>query len=67
MPPEGWDGESGSFKDRMTVVGPPVAVGARVLVPMARLRGRIELHLGCLDLTDGSVLWSAPSSPASGS
>lgn len=60
MPPEGWDGESGSFKDRMTVVGPPVAVGARVLVPMARLRGRIELHLGCLDLTDGSVLWSAP-------
>ena len=40
MPPEGWDGESGSFKDRMTVVGPPVAVGARVLVPMARLRGQ---------------------------
>ncbi len=60
MPPAGWDGDSGSFAERMTVVGPPSVVGARVLVPMARLRGRIELHLGCFDLSTGEVLWSAP-------
>jgi|GEM_PF-863702 len=60
MPPDGWDGDSGSFAERMTVVGPPTIVGARVLVPMARLRGRIELHLGCFDLSTGEVLWSAP-------
>jgi outer membrane protein assembly factor BamB len=60
MPPPAWDGDSGSFEERMTVVGPPTVVGARVLVPMARLRGRIELHLGCFDLASGEVLWSAP-------
>ena len=60
LPPRGWDGDSGSFAERMTVVGPPSVVGARVLVPMARLRGRIELHLGCFDLSTGEVMWSAP-------
>ncbi|MDG1049246.1 MAG: PQQ-binding-like beta-propeller repeat protein [Planctomycetota bacterium] len=60
LPPPGWDGDSGSFAERMTVVGPPTVVGARVLVPMARLRGRIELHLGCFDLATGEVMWSAP-------
>ena len=60
MPPPAWDGDSGSFAERMTVVGPPTVVGARVLVPMARLRGRIELHIGCFDLASGEVLWSAP-------
>ncbi len=60
LPPKNWDGDSGSFAERMTVVGPPTIVGARVLVPMAQLRGRIELHLGCFDLATGRVLWSAP-------
>ncbi|MEM9381773.1 MAG: PQQ-binding-like beta-propeller repeat protein, partial [Planctomycetota bacterium] len=60
LPPYDWDGDSGTFADRMTVVGPPTIVGARVLVPMARLRGRIEMHLGCFDLATGDVLWSAP-------
>ena len=60
LPPKDWDGDSGGFADSMTVVGPPTIVGARVLVPMAKLRGRIELHLGCFDLATGTVLWSAP-------
>jgi outer membrane protein assembly factor BamB len=60
LPPKNWDGDSGSFAESMTVVGPPTIVGARVLVPMAKLRGRIELHLGCFDLATGRVLWSAP-------
>ncbi|MEM8709452.1 MAG: PQQ-binding-like beta-propeller repeat protein, partial [Planctomycetota bacterium] len=60
LPPRGWNGDSGSFSERMTVVGPPTIVGARVLVPMAQLRGRIELHLGCFDLETGDVLWSSP-------
>ncbi|MEM9802144.1 MAG: PQQ-binding-like beta-propeller repeat protein, partial [Planctomycetota bacterium] len=60
LPPLDWDGDSGSFAQRMTVVGPPTIVGARVLVPVARLRGRIEMHLGCFDLATGDVLWSAP-------
>ncbi|MEM1452686.1 MAG: PQQ-binding-like beta-propeller repeat protein [Planctomycetota bacterium] len=60
MPRYDWDGDSGTFAERMTVVGPPTIVGARVLVPMARLRGRIEMHLGCFDLATGEVLWSAP-------
>ncbi|MEL6716393.1 MAG: PQQ-binding-like beta-propeller repeat protein, partial [Planctomycetota bacterium] len=60
LPPPDWDGDGGSFAERMTVVGPPVIVGERVIVPMARLRGRVELHLGCFDLGTGDVLWSAP-------
>lgn len=60
FPPIDWDGESGSFAERMTVVGPPTIVGARVLVPVARLRGRVEFHLACFDLFEGDVLWSTP-------
>ncbi|MEL6903958.1 MAG: PQQ-binding-like beta-propeller repeat protein [Planctomycetota bacterium] len=60
LPPPDWDGDAGTFAERMTVVGPPVIVGERVIVPMARLRGRVELHLGCFDLGTGDVLWSAP-------
>ena len=60
FPPIDWDGESGSFAERMTAVGPPTIVGARVLVPVARLRGRVEFHLACFDLFEGDVLWSTP-------
>ncbi len=60
LPPLFWDGESGSFAERMTIVGPPTISGSRVLVPAARLRGRVELHLGCFDLGTGELLWHSP-------
>ncbi|HJM56717.1 MAG TPA: PQQ-binding-like beta-propeller repeat protein [Planctomycetota bacterium] len=59
-PPPLWDGESGSFPHRMSVVGPPVASGSRLLVPSAMLRGRIEFHLACYDLHSGELLWNTP-------
>ncbi|MEZ6013948.1 MAG: PQQ-binding-like beta-propeller repeat protein [Planctomycetota bacterium] len=58
FPPAGWDGDSGDFDERMTVVGPPTIIGSRVLAPLARQRGRIEFHLGCFDLETGATLWS---------
>lgn len=60
VPPPVWDGESGSFEHRMTVVGPPTITGSRLVVPAAMLRGRIELHVGCYDLHTGELLWSTP-------
>ncbi|MEM7516464.1 MAG: PQQ-binding-like beta-propeller repeat protein, partial [Planctomycetota bacterium] len=57
-PPEGWDGEEGSFSDRMRVAGPPVIAGSRVLVPSYRMQGRIDYHVGCYDLLTGEYLWS---------
>ncbi|MBV1928939.1 MAG: PQQ-binding-like beta-propeller repeat protein, partial [Gammaproteobacteria bacterium] len=57
-PPPLWDGESGDFSDRMRIVGSPVISGSRVLVPTARMRGRIEYHIGCFDLFTGELLWS---------
>ena len=57
-PPLLWDGESGDFSDRMRMVGSPIISGSRVLVPTARLRGRIEYHVGCFDLFTGELLWS---------
>jgi outer membrane protein assembly factor BamB len=60
FPPPGWDGDSGTLAERMTVVGPPTIVGSRVLVPLARQRGRIEKHVGCFDLGSGALLWSTP-------
>ncbi len=59
-PPAGWDGNSGSFVERMSVVGSPVVAGSRVLVPMGRMDGRIDLHLASFDLAEGSLLWSTP-------
>ncbi len=59
-PPPSWDDESGTFAQRMRIVGPPVIAGSRVLVPTARMRGRIEYHVGCFDLHTGELLWSTP-------
>lgn len=59
-PPENWDGESGSFAERMTIVGSPQISGSRVIVPAARVRGRIEFFVGCFDLHTGEVLWNTP-------
>lgn len=58
-PPTNWDGESGSFSERMSVAGPPIVHGSRVIVPAYRLQGRIGFHAACYDLFDGSLLWSS--------
>ncbi len=57
-PPPGWDGEGGSFAQRMSVAGPPIVVGGRVLAPFYRLQGRIDYHVGCFDLETGALIWS---------
>lgn len=56
--PDSWDGETGSFAERMRVAGPPVIAASRVLVPVYRLEGRIGFHVACYDLTTGRLLWS---------
>ncbi len=58
MPPPGWNGESGTFPERMSVAGPPVITGSRVLVPTYRPQGRIDYHVACYDLLTGALLWS---------
>jgi outer membrane protein assembly factor BamB len=58
LPPPLWDGESGSFTDRMRVAGPPIAWQGRVFAPFYRMQGRIEFHVGCFDLYTGALLWS---------
>jgi len=58
MPPPLWDGESGTFSERMRVAGPPIVVGSRVLVPAYRMRGRLDYHVACYDLSSGDLLWS---------
>ncbi len=57
-PPAGWDGESGDFATRTTVAGPPVIVGERVIVPVVRMQGRIDMHVAAFDLRTGALLWS---------
>src|SRR5439155_16921346 len=39
VPLPGWDGESGSFVERMSVAGPPTVSGTRVLAPFYRMQG----------------------------
>ena len=57
-PPLDWDGEQGTFAQRMLVAGPPAIAGTRLLVPCYRMQGRIYYHVACYDLSDGSLLWS---------
>ncbi|MBL8860510.1 MAG: PQQ-binding-like beta-propeller repeat protein [Planctomycetes bacterium] len=57
-PPRGWDGESGGLAQRSTCAGPPVIAGRRVVVPLVRMQGRIDLHVAAFDLSDGSLIWS---------
>ncbi len=59
-PPPLWDGEGGSFTERMRACGSPVIAADRVLVPMCRYQGRIDFHLACFDLRSGARLWSVP-------
>lgn len=58
LPPPLWDGESGSFSERMRVAGPPVAWQGRVFAPFYRMQGRVEFHVGCFDLYTGALYWS---------
>jgi len=60
LPPPLWDGESGSFQERMSVSAAPTVVGSRVFVASHRMRGRIDFHVACYDLYDGRLLWSTP-------
>lgn len=57
-PPPNWDGESGDLATRLGCAGPPVIAGERVIVPLVRMQGRIDLHVAAFDLRDGSLLWS---------
>ncbi len=57
-PPENWDSESGPYQERMLVGAAPVVAGSRVIVPCYRMRGRIDFHVACYDLTTGARLWS---------
>jgi outer membrane protein assembly factor BamB len=58
-PPPGWDGDGGTFSDRMSIAGPPVIAGSRVLAPCVRMQGRIYYNVGCFDLDTGALLWSS--------
>ena len=60
MPPEDWDGESGTFPESSRVAGPPVIIGGRVLIPAYRLEGRIAFHVACYDLETGALIWNTP-------
>ncbi|MFT7668815.1 MAG: outer membrane protein assembly factor BamB [Planctomycetota bacterium] len=57
-PPVNWDGESGSFTDRVSVAGPPVVSSSRIFVPVYRMYGRIEFYVACFDLVSGEPLWT---------
>jgi|688.fasta_scaffold03122_14 outer membrane protein assembly factor BamB len=57
-PPAGWDGTGGDFLQRMNICGPPVIVGNRIYAPYARIEGRIDLHVACIELETGKLCWS---------
>ncbi len=57
-PPPNWDGESGDLATRLSCAGPPVIAGDRVVVPLVRMQGRIDLHVAAFDLHTGALLWS---------
>ena len=57
-PPPLWDGDSGSYPQRMILAGPPVTAGSRVLVPCYLMQGRVDFHVACYDLATGERLWS---------
>lgn len=57
-PPPKWDGESGDLATRFTCAGPPVIADGRVIVPLVRMQGRIDLHVAAFDVRDGTLAWS---------
>jgi outer membrane protein assembly factor BamB/tetratricopeptide (TPR) repeat protein len=44
--------------DGLSVAAPPTEADGLLLVPLARVEGRIELRVACIDPADGSVIWS---------
>ncbi|MCZ6599146.1 MAG: PQQ-binding-like beta-propeller repeat protein, partial [Planctomycetota bacterium] len=57
-PPLAWDGEFGTYGQRMLIASAPIVVGTRVVVPCYRMDSRIEFQIACYDLTTGSRQWS---------
>lgn len=41
-----------------SVAAPPTVADGSILVPLARVQGRIELRLACIDPADGRVIWN---------
>ncbi|QDU68231.1 PQQ-binding-like beta-propeller repeat protein [Engelhardtia mirabilis] len=60
LPPPAWDGLTGSFSERMSVAGAPIVAGSRVIAPMFRMEGRVDLQVAAFDLHSGDLLWSTP-------
>ncbi len=58
MPPPLWDGEGGSYTDRMMLAGPPIISGSRVLAPFYLMQGRVDFQVACFDLYSGELLWN---------
>ncbi|MEZ5979938.1 MAG: PQQ-binding-like beta-propeller repeat protein [Planctomycetota bacterium] len=58
-----WDHAPGSgvcpLAENFAVAGPPLVADGRVYVPCARVEGRIELRVLCIDLFDGTLVWSS--------
>jgi outer membrane protein assembly factor BamB len=44
--------------ESLSVAGPPLLHEGRLYVPCARVEGRIELRVLCIDPRDGSLVWS---------
>lgn len=44
--------------DAFSVAAPATEVDGLLIVPIARVEGRIELRLACVDPADGRVIWS---------
>ena len=57
-PPLFWEGDTGSFEQNMSLAGPPVATGTRVIVPCYLMQGRVDFHVACYDVATGERLWS---------
>ncbi|MEO0650700.1 MAG: PQQ-binding-like beta-propeller repeat protein, partial [Planctomycetota bacterium] len=59
-PPPAWDGNSGTYTERMSVAGSPTIAGGRVIVPMFRMDGRVDFQVAAFELATGELIWSTP-------
>ncbi len=56
-PPPGWNGSSSQHAQRLSVCGPPVIAGERVLVPCSHYGEVVEYFVACYRLEDGQPVW----------
>lgn len=56
-PQRAWDGTSGSFAQRMRVIGSPLVAGGCVLVPCSYDDSSIDYQVACYELASGELLW----------